>query len=199
MQEWLIQLSTHYTFLVYLIIVVLACAEGPILSMIFGVLIKLGYFHFWPIYAALMLGDLIGDTVWYYVGRRYGHRFVRRFGKYVSVSEDNISQVTQAFHRYKHPILFLSKISNGLGFSIVTLITAGMIKIPFGRYLFTNLLGQFIWSGLLIGVGYFFSEAYMQVDTWLSRIAIIVVFIVLALLFVGFSKYLKARVEKKGA
>lgn len=196
MQEWLIQLSQNHSYIVYAIIIILACAEGPILSMIFGVLIKLGYFGFIPVYIALMLGDVIGDSGWYYVGRRYGHGFIKRFGKYFSVTEGGVEKMTKIFHTYKHPILFVSKISNGFGFSLVTLITAGMVKIPFGKYLFTNLLGQFVWSGILLGVGYFFSNLYIQVDTWMSRVGIIALFVALVVLFVGFTKYLKGRMSR---
>ena len=195
MQEWLTNLSVNHVYLVYLVIILFACAEGPILSMIFGVLIKLNLFHFWPVYTALMLGDVLGDSAWYYVGRRYGHRFIARFGKYVNVTEEAVAKVTAVFHTYKHPILFISKISNGFGFSLVTLITAGMVKIPFGRYLFINLAGQFIWSGVLIGIGYFFSEAYLQVNTWFERIGLIAAFIILVTAFIGYTKYLKKKIS----
>lgn len=195
MQEWLVQISTDHAYIIYILVILLACAEGPILSMIFGVLIKLGYFHFWPVYGALMLGDVLGDSIWYYIGHHFGHGFIGRFGKYFSVTEEAVAKVTRIFHGHKHKILFVSKISNGFGFSLVTLITAGMVKIPFWKYLTTNLVGQFVWSGLLIGVGYYFSSAYMQVDAWLNRIGVIAAFIVLIIAFIGFSKYVKSRLE----
>lgn len=194
MQEWLIHFASAHHYIVYFIVIIFACIEGPILSMIFGVLIKLGYFTFWPAYISLMLGDLFGDTIWYYVGRRYGHGFIKRFGKYVSVTEENVTKVTEVFHRHRYKILFISKISNGLGLSMVTLLTAGMIRIPFFRYLLTNLTGQFIWSGLLIGVGYFFSNLYVQVDTWMGRVSIVISFFVLLWLFMGYKKYLKNKI-----
>lgn len=194
MQEWLIHFASAHHYIIYIIVIILAGIEGPILSMIFGVLIKLGYFTFWPAYISLMLGDLLGDTIWYNVGRRYGHGFIKRFGKYVSVTEESVEKVTDVFHRHKYKILFISKISNGLGLSMVTLLTAGMIKIPFLRYLLTNLTGQFIWSGILIGVGYFFSNLYIQVDTWMGRVSIIVSFLVLIWAFFGYKKYLKNKI-----
>ena len=82
MQEWLINLSTNHTIWVYIFIVFFAFAEGPFLSMVFGVIIKLGYFSVLPVYIALMAGDILGDTFWYYIGFFYGHRFIGRFGKY---------------------------------------------------------------------------------------------------------------------
>jgi membrane protein DedA with SNARE-associated domain len=194
MQEWLIHVSSNHEYTIYFLIIVLASIEGPILAMLFGVLIKLGYFDFLPIYTALVIGDLLGDSVWYSIGRRFGHRFVGRFGKYFNVDDYKIERVDKIFHKYKHYILFISKISNGFGLSLVTLITAGMVRIPFWKYLSVNLTGQFIWSGMLMGVGYFFSNLYIQVDTWMSRVGVIVLFVVVVYLFLQYGKYVKKKI-----
>ena len=196
MQQWLIHLAGSHTYLIYALIVALACAEGPILSMIFGVLLRLGYFSFIPVYAALMLGDLIGDVIWYFIGYRYGHAFIARFGKYWNISEEGVEKVTKLFHKHKHSILFISKITNGFGFALVTLMTAGMIKIPFWRYMTINLVGQFAWSGILLGVGYFFGEAYTEVNDWFGRISLGILFLIVIFALNGYKKYLKARAEK---
>ncbi len=196
MQEWLIQVAHTHQYIVYAIIVVLACAEGPILSMLFGVLIKLGYFSLLPVYTAIMIGDLIGDVIWYYIGRYWGHSFIKRFGKYFSITEEGVAKVERIFHKYKHPILFISKISNGFGFALVTLMTAGMVRIPFWRYLSINIIGQFIWSGLLIGIGYFFGNLYLQVDSVLGRMAVVAGFVVVFAAFMGYKKYLKTKAEQ---
>lgn len=195
MQEWLVELAHNHQYLIYGIIVVLACAEGPILSMIFGALIKLGYFSFFPIYIALMLGDLVGDTFWYYIGRFYGHGFIRRFGKYFSITEEGVDKVTKIFHKYQNSILFISKLTTGFGFAIVTLVTAGIVRIPFGRYISINVIGQFVWTLLLIGVGYFLGHIYTQVDTWLGRLSVGALFVIVIIAFNGYKKYLaqKAR------
>ncbi len=194
MQEWLIHVSSNHEFTIYFLIIILASIEGPILAMLFGVLIKLGYFSFLPIYVALMLGDLFGDTAWYLVGRRFGYGFVGKFGKYINVDKYKIEKLDKVFHKYKHYILFISKISNGFGLSLVTLITAGMVRIPFWKYLSVNLVGQFIWSGLLISIGYFFSNLYIQVDTWMSRVGVIILFLFVIYLFLQYGKYIKKRI-----
>jgi len=195
MQDFLINLSVHHQILIYGFIIVFACAEGPILSMIFGVLIRLGYFDFWPVYTALMVGDLIGDIGWYQVGKHFGHRFIGRFGKYFNVTEASVAKVTKIFHDHKHKILFLSKITNGLGFALATLITAGIVRIPFRRYLVINLVGQFIWSGILIGVGFFFSNLYIMVDFVLGKMMVVAFFVILLLLFLGFMKYMQNKIK----
>ena len=187
-QATLLSLSTEYSFWVYLLVLPLSCAEGPILSVLFGVLLKFGYFSFVPVYAALMAGDLMGDAFWYYVGRRYGYRFVAKFGKYVSISEESVGKVMRLFGTYQHRILILSKLTNGFGFALVTLVAAGMIRIPFGKYLLINLLGQAVWTGFLLSVGYCFSHLYLQFDGWFGRASVVAGSLVAFALVVGYVK-----------
>ena len=195
MQEWLISLSTTHAIWVYVFIVFFAFAEGPFLSMVFGVIIKLGYFSVLPVYVALMLGDLMGDSFWYYIGYFYGHRFIIRFGKYFNITEQNIEKVKEIFHKHKHPILFISKITNGFGFGLAVLITAGMAKLPFKKYLAVNALGQFIWTGLLISVGYFFGNLYIKINDLAGRFFITAILIVGIVAFLKYKKYLQNKAQ----
>jgi membrane protein DedA with SNARE-associated domain len=196
MQSWLIGFATNHDLLIYALLVVLACAEGPWLSLICGIVLRLGFLDFWLVYGTLMLGDLLGDMIWYWIGRRWGLNFVRRWGKYFSITETGVAKVEEVFNKYKHSILFVSKISNGFGFALVTLITAGLVRIPFGRYMSVNLAGQFIWSGMLIAVGYYFSQLYLQFDNILGRVSIVAGFVVLVAMFLGYRKYMRSKIEK---
>lgn len=197
MQEWIINLSTHHMYLVYAFIILTACIEGPILSIIFGILIKLGYFSVLPIYFCLMIGDLFGDTIWYWVGHSFGYDFVKKYGKYFSIHMSDIDKVKKIFHRYKRSILLISKLTTGFGFAIVTLFTAGLVRIPFRQYISMNLLGQFVWTGLLMSLGYFFSELYITFDHVLARVSIIVGFIIIVAIFIGVGKYVKGRMTEE--
>ncbi len=195
MQQWLISFSTIHAPWVYVFIIVMSCAEGPVFTMVFGLLIRLGYFSFLPVYTALMFGDLVGDILWYEIGRHAGHRFITRFGKYFSITEEGVEKVKRIFHKYHERILFVSKITNGFGFALVTLMTAGMARIPFWRYLSINIVGQFIWTGLLISIGYFFGNMYTSVDSVLGKMSILALFVIVFAAFWGYKNYLKTRAD----
>jgi len=162
--QTLITLLQQHPYYFYFALVFFACGEGPILSVISGTMIKLGFFSFWPVYAALMLGDLIGDVIWYYIGYYFGRSFVRKFGDRFGVSERKVHRVSKLFHRHKHKILLINKITMGFGFSLATLVTAGIAKIPFWQYITVNALGQFVWTGFLIALGYFVGNAYTYIS-----------------------------------
>jgi membrane protein DedA with SNARE-associated domain len=194
--NWIVTFGTTHDYLVYILIAFIACAEGPWISLILGVVLRLGFLYFWPIYIALMLGDLVGDVIWYYIGRRYGHSFITKHGHRFNITEEAVGRLTRLFHKHKHVVLFLSKISNGMGFALVTLMTAGMIRIPFGRYILVNAVGQLVWTGFLIGTGFFFSNLYVTVDNVLGKISITAAIIVIVFLGYRYYKYLKNKAQK---
>lgn len=195
MEAWLIQIIHFNPALTYFIIVFLSFVEGPILSMVCGLLVRLGEFPFWPVYIALMIGDLIGDIFWYVIGYKFGHKFISRFGKYFSITEEGVESVKKIFHKYKNHILLISKLTMGLGFAIVTLVTAGMVKIPFKSYMAMNLFGQVFWTALLLAIGYFLGDIYVQVDNILGKISVLALFIMIFIAMVGYGKYLKRRMS----
>jgi membrane protein DedA with SNARE-associated domain len=196
MEAWFIQLATGHVYFLYFAIIAFASIVGPILAIIFGWLVHTGSVDFWPIYFALMIGDLVGDTVWYSVGAFAGHPFIRRFGKYLSITEEKVSKITLVFHKHKDSILIISKITNGFGFAIVTLVTAGIVKIPFKRYIAFNVMGQLVWTGILMTVGYFFGSLYSDIGGWFGKLSVIFGIVILLSVFYGFGKYIRTRTIK---
>jgi membrane protein DedA with SNARE-associated domain len=193
MLNWIVAFALNHDTLIYLLIIVVAFFQGPLLAVTFGILLSFGYLHVLPIYAALMVGDLIGDTIWYHVGRAYGHKFIARWGRYVGVTDASVARMTRLFHHYRNAVLFISKITNGFGFAILTLVTAGMVGIPFGMYLFVNLLGQFIWTGVMLATGYYFSNAFIVVDNWNGRITLAVGLCILLFVLYRYWQYIKVK------
>ena len=196
MQDWLIQITNAHPILTYGIIIFVAFVEGPLLGMICGLLIRLGDFHFIPIYFALMIGDLIGDTFWYIIGYRFAGPFLSRFGEYFSITEEGVAAVEKIFHKHQDWILLLSKVTMGLGFALVTLVTAGIVKIPFRRYIAMNVIGQFVWTGIIISIGYGLGNAYVGVSSVLAKISILAMIVVAFAILLGFSKYVRSRIVK---
>lgn len=196
MQDFIIYCLKYHDVLIYLFIVLICLAEGNFISLLLGALIKLRYVHFWPVYAAVIIGDIFGDALWYYIGRRYGHGFVNRFGKYFGVNKESIAKVSDIFHKYKHFILFVSKITCGFGFAVATLVTAGMVRLPFKLYMLVNLAGQLLWTGMLIGIGYFFSNIYIEISSIGGRIFVILLFILLMFLFSRYKKYIQCKAKE---
>jgi membrane protein DedA with SNARE-associated domain len=192
MYQTLLHLYATYHNLGYVLICFFAILEGPIISIMLGSIIKLGYLRWDLVYIAVMLGDVIGDTFLYYLGYRYGDSAIEKVNRKTRITPAHIEKVKALFHKHSYLILFTSKVTNGFGFSLVVLLTAGIMRIPFLVYLGVNLVAQLIWSGVLLLLGYHFVGIYQQIDSvtgkaWYLVLLVLVAGVVYAL-----------RREKKG-
>jgi membrane protein DedA with SNARE-associated domain len=177
----------------YIFLVPAALAWGLLVCMLVGVAVRLGTLELVPAYAAVMLGELIGDVFWYWAGWRWGERFANRFGKYVGIDRLHIELAERLFRKYDQLILLASKLTTGFGFAIPILFTAGMTHMSFFRYMRANFIGQFFWSGGLIAIGYFFGDLYLRVNNVFEKATVVSLAVILILLFIGFARYMRRR------
>ena len=157
----------------------------------------IGEFDLVPLYFSLIIADLIGDIGWYCVGRFWGLPFVNKFGHFFSITEKTVQKTTTLFHKYHNRILFISKITMGFGFALVTLITAGIAKVPFKKYLIFNVSGQFIWTAILLLIGYFFGNLYYTIDKSFRDVSLVALAIIVIVLIYGFGRYVSKRLGER--
>lgn len=160
-----------------------------------GVAVRLGYLSFPLAYPCLMLGALLGDMLWYGIGYHYGEPFVMRFGKYAGINKANLRKAESFFRFYGRRILFFSKLTTGFGFAIPILMTAGMSRLPFWRFITTNIAGQFFWTGGLIAIGYFFGALYLQVNTAFARVSLLPLVVIVGACIYSGMRYAWSRVS----
>ncbi len=180
----------------YPVLGVIAFLEGPYVMMVSGFLIKTGTLSLIPAYAALFVGDFLSDSMFYYIGYFFGNGFVRRFGVFFDITEENIAKMKGIFLTHKKKILFGSKLTGGFGFALATLMTAGMVRAPFSEYLFLNFLGQFVWTALLVAIGYSFGNLYIVINNDAGRILVVVLAFITLYLLLRLSRHLGRRAAK---
>jgi len=155
----------------YLVLFPIVVFEGPIATVLAGFLISLGYFNFWLAYSTIIVADLAGDWLHYAVGRWGRKKFIDRWGKYLSITNERVLRLEKHFENHKGKTLALGKISHGVGG--VVLVAAGAARMPLGEFLFINLLVTLPKSLALLAIGYYFGEAYARINTYLEYTAII--------------------------
>jgi len=166
--------------------------EGPIVTMTGGFLFKLGLFHFWQMYLVLALGDFTADLGWYLLGRYGTRKLILKFGHWFALTPDMIEKGGKLFHKYHQKILIINKLTAGFGLSVVVLLVAGISKVPFKNYFIYNLVGELIWTGMLIMIGYFVGNIYAALT---GPIKILLIASILTLFFSGL-KYLHTYIKK---
>ena len=170
--------------------------EGPILFFVSGILLKMKVVSLIPLFIALMCGDLVGDVAWYYIGHFFAEPAIRKKGKFIGLTAENIAKAKEYFVQKHETILFTSKATLGYGTSMGTLVilmTAGITGIPIPRFLWLNALGEIILLTIFISSGYLFGGLLDTVDKDL-KVAVIVGFVIICCaLFYGFTRYIKGK------
>jgi membrane protein DedA with SNARE-associated domain len=65
-------------------------------------------------------------------------------------------------HEHAARILFLAKLT--VSFMIPSLIAAGLVKVPWRRWFPALFTGEIIWTGSLVLIGYYATEAIKRVE-----------------------------------
>lgn len=177
----------------YLLIFVGGIIEGPVLTVATGFLLRSGLFDLLPLFLALALGDLVGDAIWYYIGRRFAGPVLERHGRFLTLTPELYEKIKTKFHKHHSLILFASKLTMGFGIALGMLMTAGAARIPFRSYMFWNALGEVVYLAILLSIGYFMGDLYGSIEKGFKTIFVIASSaIVLGGLYL-FSRYLRKR------
>jgi membrane protein DedA with SNARE-associated domain/rhodanese-related sulfurtransferase len=118
--------------------------------------------------AVSVAASLIGDSVWFYAGRRYGNRTLQSLCR-LSLSRDTCMKRTERFYgRFGIRVLSVAKFIPGLSMVSVPLAGAMQARLPlFLRY---DGLGAALWAALGLGLGVVFSRQVETVIDTLSQL-----------------------------
>ena len=111
---------------------------------------------------------LLGDLLWYYLGRRRGAQVLTVLCR-ISLEPDSCVRRTEDFFaRHGMRSLVLAKFIPGL--STVTPALAGLFGVSVERFLLYNGLGAFLWTAAFVVPGYLFSNQLEQVAAEAARL-----------------------------
>ena len=161
-------------------ITLIAMFEGPVVFTVAGFLLRLHTEFLLP--AFIVLGNFLGDTLWYCLGYFYAGKAIRAHGSFVGITAERMQAAERIFQQYQGRLLFFSKATLGFGTSVgipAILMTAGMSKVSFRKYMTYNLLGEVLLLGLFMTVGYAFGISFQAVSKdlrWLTVLSLVVLF-----------------------
>ena len=154
----------------YTVLLPVAVVEGPAVTMIAGALVAAGQFD--PVITCILLvaADLVGDVLYYCLGR-FGHApLVARLSKRLSAASEKLRPLEQRFRDNDWKLLMIGK-TQALG--SVILYMAGASRTPFGRYMVLNLLGTLPKVILFEAIGYFLGRGILSSTRYVDLITLL--------------------------
>lgn len=140
------------------------------------------------------VGNVIGSLLAYAIGF-YGHeklvrRFIRRWGKWILVSEKELDETEKLLHRFKDLVVLGSRVVPGI--RTVISLPCGFAKLPLGRFIILTFIGSLVWSYFLAWIGFVLGENWDSLGPYFHKLDVaIVILIIGAMLFYVYHKMRK--------
>ena len=143
------------------------------------------------------LGLTLGSFVIYYLAFKLEKFFIEKFGKFASITQDDIEKLKFKFENTKYDEWFLifARIFPVVP-SVLIAVFCGIIKMPFKKYFFITIAGAFFRSLLLSIIGWQIGEFYIKFAKTIGKFEniffILIIFIILV--FIMYRKFFKKMV-----
>jgi membrane protein DedA with SNARE-associated domain len=174
----------------YLVLAVLVAIEGPVATLLGAAAASAGLMRPWLVLIAAAAGNLTADSLWYTLGYVGKLEWLLRFGRKLGLQPNLLERLEKAMHKHAAKILFMAKLT--VSFMIPSLIAAGLVKVPWRRWFPALFAGEMIWTGSLILIGYFATEAIKRVEQGVEYLVL-----GLSIIFVFFILWMGRRILGK--
>ena len=186
--EALISDLVQYGLLVVFLNVFLEQIGAPIPAMptliVAGALAARGQLDPMSLLTVAVIGAVLADVVWFFIGRWQGHRILKTVCR-LSLSPDSCVRGTEdLFERVGMPSLAYAKFIPG--YNTVAPPLAGAMGKTLGSFVFWDAVGSLLWLGLGIGLGIVFHRSvdralgYLEtLGYWAAGVIAIVVLLVI--------------------
>jgi membrane protein DedA with SNARE-associated domain len=171
--------TTGYPGIFFLMLIESACIPLPSeITMPFaGSLVATGRFNLFWLSTAGALGNLAGSLIAYGVGywgeETFVHQLVKKYGKYILLSEKELITSETWFRKHGEIIVFASRLLPAVRTFIS--LPAGMAKMNLTRFILYTTAGSFLWSFVLAYVGVIFGKNWEHLHTYFQKFDLLIV------------------------
>lgn len=176
----------HLLFWNYFLISVFVAVEGPIATLVGAGAASTGILNPLLVFVSAAIGNLTADSLWYTLGYAGKIEWISRVGRWFRLKqpERQIQHLVKQMNQHAPKILFVAKLT--AGFMIPSLIAAGLARVPWKRWFPVIFLGELLWTGTLVALGYFAVVSLREVERGMGHWVLFAsILFVLALVFLA--------------
>ncbi|HEX7541061.1 MAG TPA: hypothetical protein VF352_02940 [Anaerolineales bacterium] len=166
----------------YILLAALVAVEGPIATLLGAAAASAGLMKAGWVFVAAAAGNLTADSLFYTLGYIGKIDWLLRFGKKLGIQADVLARLENGMREHTTRILFVAKLT--LSMMIPALLAAGLVKAPWRRWFPAIFTGEMLWTGSLVLIGFYTTEAIKRVERGVEYAALggAVVFVIFLIL-----------------
>lgn len=162
--EWALILLLKYK---YFVLLPLAMFQGSLTSLVSGFLVYQNLLNVWVAFGIILLGDFIPDTIFYYIGYHgQKNRIVKKYVLDNKFFSNHLTVINKLWFDHGRKTMTLGKMS--YGFAIPFLLSAGMAKMPYRKYILYAMTVSFFHYGSILIIGYILGSSYTSADEYIN-------------------------------
>lgn len=143
----------------YVLLALLVATEGPLSTLIGASAAAAGLLDWRWVLAATIIGNVVGDTLWYSVGYLGRMQWLYDHGKWFGMRPHHVARLEREMRSHARKLIIFAKLAYGL--IVPTLVAAGMARVPWRKWFPVVFVVETLWSILLVWIG-FHTTAFIQ-------------------------------------
>ena len=164
---------------------------GDSLLFTAGILASQGIFNIYLLIIFCTIAAILGDSVGYWSGKKYGRRLFERDAGFF-FKKKRIKEAEEFYEKYgKYTIIIARFVPVVRTFAPIV---AGIGKMHYSTFISYNIFGGILWVGGMTLLGYVFGGMITNPDTYIIPIALLIIFISFIPIII---KIIKHRISKK--
>lgn len=159
-----------------------------------GILASQHIFSFFGAFMTGLLGSVFCAIAIYVMGYFGGPAFVKRYGKYFFMKEEDINKSNCWFNKYG-----LIGALIGRNFPIIrTLISLpiGIMRLPFYKFVLYTFIGSIPWTFVFVYVGYALGNNWVIINKYVSKLKTPIIILIVILIISYFYKKIYILIKK---
>jgi membrane protein DedA with SNARE-associated domain len=142
-----------------------------------GYLAHLGRFNFYLVVVVGAFANLVGSWLAYWLGlwgkEHVVRVFIKKYGKYLLISEDEFDRAERWFRKYGEKITFFSRVLPVVRTFIS--LPAGIAAMNFWKFSFLTLIGSLIWSAFLTYIGFILGKNWNALHPYYQKFEYVII------------------------
>ena len=149
-----------------------------------------GSLNIYGVIVVATLAAYLGTLPFYFIGR-WGNEFVmeflKKYGKYLFISQDDLQKGFDAFEKYGGGIVFFGRLIPIV--RTVISFPAGVARMNFLQFSIYTIVGAGIWSSILASAGFFLGDRWDMVSVYVERYenVILILLLVVVAVYIGWN------------
>ena len=195
MGDWIVRLIEQSGYLGIGFLMFLETLFPPIPSEVImpvaGIAVERGQLSLAGVIASGTAGAMLGNIIWYLAARALGHDrlepFVRRFGKWLTISWRDVQRAHDWFDR--HGIAFV--LTGRLVPTVRSLVSipAGLLDMRFRNFVIASTIGTAVWTTFLTLLGVKLKEQFAAIDQIIGPISTAILVLIASVYVVRLARH----------